>query len=44
MQMNHILAAEGYEASELSRIAIESESFWGCDSDYMDKFKIIYQV
>ncbi|MBZ9687380.1 GNAT family N-acetyltransferase [Clostridium estertheticum] len=42
--MDHIFVAEGYEASELSRLAIESESFWGCDSDFMDKFKIIYQV
>lgn len=42
--MYHILAAEGHEASELSRIAIESESYWGYDSDFMDKFKIIYQV
>jgi N-acetylglutamate synthase-like GNAT family acetyltransferase len=44
MKMYYILAAEGHEASELSRIAIESESYWGYDSDYMDKFKVIYQV
>lgn len=42
--MYHIHAAEGYEASELSRIAIESESFWGYDSDFMEKFKNSYQV
>ena len=42
--MYHILAAEGHEASELSRISIESESYWGYDSDFMDKFKVIYQV
>ena len=44
MKMYHILAAEGYEASELSRIAIESEAYWGYDSDFMDKFKVNYQV
>ena len=44
MKMYHILAAEGHEASELSRISIESESYWGYDSNFMDKFKVIYQV
>jgi SAM-dependent methyltransferase/ribosomal protein S18 acetylase RimI-like enzyme len=44
MNMYHILAAEGNEASELSRIAIESESYWGYDSDFMNKFKVMYQV
>ncbi|MBU3143801.1 GNAT family N-acetyltransferase [Clostridium sp. CF012] len=42
--MNYILAAIGYEASELSRIAIKSESYWGYDYDFMDKFKVIYEV
>ena len=42
--MYNILAAKGYEASELSRIAIESEAYWGYDSDYMDKFKVNYGV
>ncbi len=44
MKLYHILAAGGNEANELNRIAIESESYWGYDSDFMDKFKIIYQV
>lgn len=44
MKLYHILAAEGNEANELNRIAIVSESYWGYDSDFMDKFKIIYQV
>jgi hypothetical protein len=44
MKMYNILAATGHEASELSRIAIESELYWGYDSDYMDKFKVNYQV
>lgn len=42
--MYQILAAEGYEASELSRLSIKSESYLGYDSDFMDKFKIMYQV
>jgi RimJ/RimL family protein N-acetyltransferase len=44
MKMYQILVAEGYEASELSQISIESESYLGYDSDFMDKFKIMYQV
>ena len=42
--MDCIVAAKGCEASELNSIAIESEAFWGYDSDFMDKFKISYQV
>lgn len=42
--MYQILAAEGSEASELNRLAIESESYWGYDSDFMDKFKVLYKV
>ena len=44
MNMENIVAARGCEASELNRIAIESEAFWGYDSDFMDKFKVSYQV
>ena len=42
--MDNIVAARGCEASELNRTAIESEAFWGYDSDFMDKFKVSYQV
>lgn len=42
--MHYIRAAEGDESNELNRIAIESESYWGYDSEFMDKFKVIYQV
>ena len=51
MNMYHMLAAEDNKASELNRIAIElnriaveSESYWGYDSDFMNEFKVIYQV
>ena len=42
--MYHIHAAEVNKASELNRIAIESESYWGYDSDFMNEFKVMYQI
>jgi len=44
MNMYHILKAVGNEATELNRIANESEAYWGYDSDFINKFKVMYKV
>ncbi len=40
----YIRATEGIKLDELNRIAIESEAYWGSDSDFMEKFKTTYKV
>ena len=42
--MLNIRRAKIHESKTLTNLAIRSESFWGFDSDYMEKFKDIYKV
>lgn len=42
--MVNIRGAKVDEYEILTDIAIKSEAYWGYDSDYMDKFKSIYNV
>ncbi|WP_195892739.1 hypothetical protein [Desnuesiella massiliensis] len=42
--MMNIRSAKAVEYSILTDIAIKSEAYWGYDSDYMTKFKSIYNV
>lgn len=42
--MLNIRRAKVDEYEILTDIAIKSEAYWGYDSDYMDKFKSIYNV
>jgi GNAT superfamily N-acetyltransferase len=42
--MLNIRIAKMNESETLSNIAARSESYWGYDSDYMEKFKDIYKV
>lgn len=42
--MLSIRPAKTNESETLSNIAARSESYWGYDSDYMEKFKAIYKV
>ncbi|WP_283591232.1 GNAT family N-acetyltransferase [Clostridium butanoliproducens] len=42
--MSNIRRAKVDEYEILTDIAIKSEGYWGYDSDYMDKFKSIYNV
>lgn len=42
--MLNIRWAKGDESKVLTKIAIESESYWGYDFDYIEKFKAIYKV
>jgi len=42
--MVNIRRAKVDEYETLTDIAIKSEAYWGYDSDYMDKFKSIYNV
>lgn len=42
--MLNIRRAKVGEHEILTDIAIKSEAYWGYDSDYMDKFKSIYNV
>ncbi len=42
--MVNIRNAKANEYNVLTDIATKSEAYWGYDSDYMDKFKSIYNV
>lgn len=42
--MINIRSAQADEYDVLTDIAIDSEAYWGYDSDYMNKFKSIYNV
>lgn len=42
--MLNIRRAKVDEYEMLTDIAIKSEAYWGYDSNYMDKFKSIYNV
>ncbi len=42
--MAHIRKAETFEAEMLTDIAIQSEAYWGYDSDFMETFKSKYRV
>lgn len=42
--MVNIRCAKADESEVLTNIAIDSESYWDYDSDYMEKFKSIYRV
>jgi len=42
--MLNIRRAKPYEYEVLTDIAIKSEAYWGNDSDYMEKFKLVYKV
>lgn len=42
--MLNIRTAKANEYEILTDIAIKSEAYWGYDSDYMNKFKSIYNV
>lgn len=42
--MLNIRSAKIDESETLTNIAARSESYWGYDSDYMDKFNLIYKV
>ena len=42
--MLNIRNAKIDESNLLTEIAIRSESYWGYDSEYMDKFKSVYNV
>lgn len=42
--MMNIRSARMDEAVALTDIAARSETYWGYDSDYMEKFRLIYKV
>jgi N-acetylglutamate synthase-like GNAT family acetyltransferase len=42
--MLNIRSAKMDESETLTNIATRSESYWGYDSDYMGKFRLIYKV
>ncbi|OGO77085.1 MAG: GNAT family N-acetyltransferase [Clostridiales bacterium GWB2_37_7] len=42
--MANIRQAKSCESETLTRIAIESEAYWGYDKDFMKKFKSIYKI
>lgn len=42
--MFYIHAAKEKDIDELNRIAYEQEAYWGYDSEFMEKFKVIYKI
>ncbi len=42
--MNTILSASPRDIKLLASLEIRSESYWGYDSDFMDRFKDIYLI
>ncbi|MBB6215185.1 N-acetylglutamate synthase-like GNAT family acetyltransferase [Anaerosolibacter carboniphilus] len=42
--MTDIRRAKISDSEILTNIAVESEAYWGYDSDFMEKFKMIYKV
>jgi len=42
--MSNIRRAKTCESEILSHIAVESEAYWGYDSDYMERFKSLYKI
>lgn len=42
--MNTVRVAKDEMSNLLSELAYYSESYWGYDNDYMEKFKLYYNV